>query len=66
MTMKTVGAVPGVNEEITGGDFETQYMRVNVGPQHPSTHGVLRLVVDLGRRTHRPNHPANRLPAHGF
>lgn len=22
-------------------------MRVNVGPQHPSTHGVLRLVVDL-------------------
>ena len=29
------------------GDFETKYMRVNVGPQHPSTHGVLRLVVDL-------------------
>ncbi|MEJ2289233.1 MAG: hypothetical protein P8Y02_11445, partial [Deinococcales bacterium] len=22
-------------------------MRINVGPQHPSTHGVLRLVVDL-------------------
>ncbi|CAN5877941.1 NADH dehydrogenase (quinone) subunit D [soil metagenome] len=47
MTMKNVGAMPGVNEEVTGGDFETQYMRVNVGPQHPSTHGVLRLVVDL-------------------
>ena len=29
------------------GDFETKYMRLNVGPQHPSTHGVLRLVVDL-------------------
>jgi len=29
------------------GEFETQYMRINVGPQHPSTHGVLRLVVDL-------------------
>lgn len=29
------------------GDFETKYMRINVGPQHPSTHGVLRLVVDL-------------------
>lgn len=29
------------------GDFETRYMRINVGPQHPSTHGVLRLVVDL-------------------
>jgi len=29
------------------GEFRTQYMRINVGPQHPSTHGVLRLVVDL-------------------
>ena len=29
------------------GDFETRLMRINVGPQHPSTHGVLRLVVDL-------------------
>ncbi len=28
-------------------EFETRYMRINVGPQHPSTHGVLRLVVDL-------------------
>jgi NADH-quinone oxidoreductase subunit D len=29
------------------GAFETKHMRINVGPQHPSTHGVLRLVVDL-------------------
>ena len=29
------------------GEFETKLMRINVGPQHPSTHGVLRLVVDL-------------------
>ena len=29
------------------GAFDTQHMRINVGPQHPSTHGVLRLVVDL-------------------
>lgn len=29
------------------GSFDTRYMRINVGPQHPSTHGVLRLVVDL-------------------
>jgi len=28
-------------------EFETKLMRINVGPQHPSTHGVLRLVVDL-------------------
>ncbi len=31
----------------TRGEFETKLMRINVGPQHPSTHGVLRLVVDL-------------------
>ncbi len=29
------------------GAFETKRMRINVGPQHPSTPGVLRLVVDL-------------------
>ena len=37
---------PTVSED-RHGEFETQYMRINVGPQHPSTHGVLRLVVDL-------------------
>jgi NADH-quinone oxidoreductase subunit D len=31
----------------TGSEFETKLMRINVGPQHPSTHGVLRLVIDL-------------------
>ena len=36
------------------GSFETTHMRINVGPQHPSTHGVLRLVVDLdGERIKR-------------
>src|SRR5690606_33356073 len=34
-----------VSEQL--GEFETKHMRINVGPQHPSTHGVLRLVVDL-------------------
>jgi NADH-quinone oxidoreductase subunit D len=45
------GYVPEVTvqdaPEAGGKDFQTKYMRVNVGPQHPSTHGVLRLVVDL-------------------
>lgn len=44
MTTKISGQTTGHE---THGDFQTQYMRVNVGPQHPSTHGVLRLVVDL-------------------
>ena len=26
---------------------ETRYMTINMGPQHPATHGVLRLVLEL-------------------
>jgi NADH-quinone oxidoreductase subunit D len=44
---------------VTGGDWETviegagsdQRMVVNMGPQHPSTHGVLRLVLELEGET---------------
>lgn len=34
---------------LTGGSglLHTETMRLNVGPQHPSTHGVLRVVVDM-------------------
>src|SRR5437667_458776 len=28
-------------------DIKTEVMTVNMGPQHPSTHGVLRLVLEL-------------------
>ena len=28
-------------------DRTTEVMTVNIGPHHPATHGVLRLVVDL-------------------
>ncbi|WP_216318778.1 NADH dehydrogenase (quinone) subunit D [Deinococcus aestuarii] len=31
----------------TGALLHTEVMSLNVGPQHPSTHGVLRLVVDM-------------------
>jgi NADH-quinone oxidoreductase subunit D len=45
---------------VTGGDWdavlggapdEDQHLVVNMGPQHPSTHGVLRLVVELEGET---------------
>lgn len=47
MTVRDAGyEVQELRREGTG-EFETRHMRINVGPQHPSTHGVLRLVVDL-------------------
>jgi NADH-quinone oxidoreductase subunit D len=47
MTLERTGyAIEELGRE-TRGEFETKLMRINVGPQHPSTHGVLRLVVDL-------------------
>ena len=47
MTIKNMGFTSTVSRIEDTGEFETRYMRINVGPQHPSTHGVLRLVVDL-------------------
>ena len=38
-----VGTLTGQDEPELGGD----HMLVNIGPQHPATHGVLRLVVEL-------------------
>src|SRR5512140_262876 len=32
-------------------DLRTEVMTVNMGPQHPSTHGVLRLVLELDGET---------------
>src|SRR5690606_25494060 len=37
-----VGPVPG---DGTQADVQTEEMLVNMGPQHPSTHGVLRVVL---------------------
>ncbi|MPZ87816.1 MAG: NADH-quinone oxidoreductase subunit D [Nitriliruptorales bacterium] len=34
--------------EVRGdGELSTQEMNLNIGPQHPATHGVLRVVIDL-------------------
>src|SRR5581483_8909492 len=34
-------------------EIRTETMTVNMGPQHPSTHGVLRLVLELDGETVR-------------
>ncbi|HRN19241.1 MAG: NADH dehydrogenase (quinone) subunit D [Truepera sp.] len=46
MSTKPVNPPPPAEADQPG-SFSTRFMRINVGPQHPSTHGVLRLVVDL-------------------
>ena len=37
--------------DLDGGDPEDQTMIINMGPQHPSTHGVLRLMLELQGET---------------
>jgi len=37
--------------EADGGKLATQNMILNIGPQHPATHGVLRIVVELDGET---------------
>ena len=39
-------APPGLEPE-----FEGEHMLINIGPQHPATHGVLRLVLELDGET---------------
>ncbi|HVM13450.1 MAG TPA: NADH-quinone oxidoreductase subunit D [Egibacteraceae bacterium] len=42
------GPGEGMLVEVRGeGELTTQDMNLNIGPQHPATHGVLRVVIDL-------------------
>ena len=34
-------------EVVPAGTLKTEEMILNIGPQHPSTHGVLRVVLEL-------------------
>src|SRR5579862_1329331 len=44
--MVAVQAPPAIEPEI-----EAEHMLINIGPQHPATHGVLRLVLELDGET---------------
>jgi NADH-quinone oxidoreductase subunit D len=44
--MVAVEAPPAVEPELIG-----EHMLINIGPQHPATHGVLRLVLELDGET---------------
>ncbi|HEU5379515.1 MAG TPA: NADH-quinone oxidoreductase subunit D [Ktedonobacteraceae bacterium] len=49
VTNSNLSMLPGVGESAEG--IKTQEMLLNMGPQHPSTHGVLRLVMTLEGET---------------
>ena len=57
---------------VTGGDWDElvdestgdERIVINMGPQHPSTHGVLRLVLEISGRDGHRRPPGHRLPAH--
>ena len=42
----TLDAPPGIEPDLSG-----EHMLINIGPQHPATHGVLRLVLELDGET---------------
>jgi NADH-quinone oxidoreductase subunit D len=42
----TLDTPPGIEPELSG-----DHMLINIGPQHPATHGVLRLVLELDGET---------------
>jgi NADH-quinone oxidoreductase subunit D len=48
-TRVPLGVAPGTGSAYD--DFGAERMLVNIGPQHPATHGVLRLVVELEGET---------------
>ena len=41
------GNIPYISEASVSVEIETEDMTLNIGPQHPSTHGVLRLVAKV-------------------
>src|SRR5947207_5546932 len=41
-----LAAPPGIEPDLAG-----EHMLINIGPQHPATHGVLRLVLELDGET---------------
>jgi NADH-quinone oxidoreductase subunit D len=43
--------VPLPEYQTADDDFGNEHMLINIGPQHPATHGVLRLVIELDGET---------------
>ena len=61
------GPGEGLLVEVRGeGELATQDMTLNIGPQHPATHGVLRVVLDLDGEKIRRAEPVIGYMHRGF
>ena len=60
-----LGTVVGDDYIIEDDSPDDERMIVNMGPQHPSTHGVLRLQVEL-EGDHQADQAGDRLPPHRY
>ena len=47
-TVTTLEPPPALEDAL---ELEGEHMLINIGPQHPATHGVLRLVLELDGET---------------
>ena len=45
MPEPTLSSYPGLRSDEAQGDLRTEEVLINMGPQHPATHGVLRVVL---------------------
>ena len=57
-------SLAGVRKPHTAAPNGPRRMTLNMGPQHPSTHGVLRVVLELDGETIIEGRARHRLPAH--
>ena len=58
------GTPTGAPARDSSGEIRQETMIINMGPQHPSTHGVLRLVLELDGEYVVRVQAGHRLPAH--
>ena len=57
MTTQTFEYAPGAEDAAADDPVRGELMELNMGPQHPATHGVLRLRIDLDGETMRNVEP---------
>ena len=63
------GTAPGEDialEIIGDGDFDTAEMTLSIGPAHPATHGVLRIIMEMDGERIRDAHPVIGYMHRGF